>query len=140
GFGSKLEPAQYRRLLEAEPIDCEESSSPFDDDPTFDRFADFQCGPDAQDTLVVVSISGGGSRAGVFAAHVLAQLERKYDQIRGCGDKASCDVTSFARRIHAFSTVSGGSLYAFYVARELKDHDWTPSSDLFERALSRRRT
>jgi hypothetical protein len=36
--------------------------------------------------------------------------------------------------------VSGGSLYAYYIGRELKDRDWNASSDLFDRVLANRWT
>lgn len=143
GFGSAFESTAYRRLLEAQPVDCRTGSKLFAGDPSVDQFSEFDCDDQAQDTLVVVSISGGGSRAGIFAAHVMAQLERKYDEIRGCAGPAptplpECKAASFARRIHAFSTVSGGSLYTYFVLRQLKDDAWEPGPELFREVSSRR--
>jgi hypothetical protein len=72
--------------------------------------------------LVVVCISGGGSRADRFAAHVLDILEQGYKQTlkerREQHPKPNGN-ESFVDHIDAFSTVSGGSVYAAYVANQL---------------------
>jgi len=60
-------------------------------------------------TLVAVAISGGGARAARLAAHALAEIEGVYVQLD--------DAAPLVGAIDAFSTVSGGSMYAYHVAR-----------------------
>lgn len=78
-----------------------------------------------EDALVVVAISGGGARAGMLAAHTMALLERQYNAALGiyCSGDAPCSFPTrpgarpLVELVDAYSTVSGGSLYAFLVAR-----------------------
>ncbi len=69
----------------------------------------------AQDTVVVVCLSGGGSRAARMAAFAMEQLERKYNEVWA----QTAIHQPLARRIDAWSTVSGGSVYSSYVASYL---------------------
>jgi hypothetical protein len=74
--------------------------------------------------LVVVCISGGGSRADRFAAHALAILEEAYNKrLKESDSKPEVHIEgpkpSLVDHIDAFSTVSGGSIYAAYVANQL---------------------
>ena len=81
-----------------------------------DTFDDFRPWVDwrARDTLVVVAISGGGTRAAMLGAHVMALLERRFQ-------KLFPDLGAMFPRIDAFSTVSGGSIYAYHLARRWRD-------------------
>lgn len=76
-----------------------------------DDFEEFRKGE--RDTVVAIAISGGGSKAGMLAAHTMTLLEKRYNQIAGP------DATPFVEAVDAFSTVSGGSLYSYHVARHL---------------------
>lgn len=69
------------------------------------------------DTLVFVAISGGGARAAALAEAVFAHLERKYNALRNTSKSSDFYFPSLLNSIHAISTVSGGSLYAYRVAR-----------------------
>lgn len=84
-----------------------------------EAFRDFQ----GEDTLVVVAISGGGARSARLAAHALHLLEARYNSLFPSSDP-------FIERIDAFSTVSGGSLYAYQVARRLSTEEPPLSFDL----------
>lgn len=64
------------------------------------------------ETVVLVCLSGGGSRAARLAAHTLALLEAAYNARLGSEAK----LRPLMRQIDAWSTVSGGSLYASHVA------------------------
>jgi len=68
-------------------------------------------------TTVLVAISGGGSRAAIFASYTMALLEADYNRLaaRFAPDAAPPMIDL----IDGFSTVSGGSIYAFHVARRL---------------------
>ncbi len=70
-----------------------------------DDFADLT----GRSTLVAVAVSGGGARAARMAAHAMAEIEAVYAQLSGEAPLVSA--------IDAFSTVSGGSMYAYHVAR-----------------------
>lgn len=59
-------------------------------------------------TLRFVALSGGGARAAAFSAYVLREMEAQHNSTGG--DTALFD------SIDGFSTVSGGSIYAGYVA------------------------
>jgi hypothetical protein len=66
--------------------------------------------------LLLVAISGGGARAARLGAHALALLEERYEALR----LQQPDPNAFAplaRLVTAYSTVSGGSLYAATLAR-----------------------
>jgi hypothetical protein len=68
-------------------------------------------------TTVLVAISGGGSRAAVFAAYAMSLIEADYNRVAA---RFAPDVAPpMVDLIDAFSTVSGGSVYAFHVARRL---------------------
>ncbi|MBW2692462.1 MAG: hypothetical protein JRE57_07490 [Deltaproteobacteria bacterium] len=67
-------------------------------------------------TTVLVAVSGGGSRASIFAAYSMAFLEREYNRIAA---HFRPDASAMIDLIDGFSTVSGGSIYAFHVARRL---------------------
>jgi hypothetical protein len=67
-------------------------------------------------TTVLVAISGGGSRAAVFAAYSLSLLESDYNRLAA---RFRPDAPAMIDLVDGFSTVSGGSLYAFHVARRL---------------------
>ena len=69
------------------------------------------------ETVVLVAISGGGARAASLGAQAMGYLEKRYNEIThelGLGDAAP-----LVRLIDGYSTVSGGSIYAFHVARTL---------------------
>jgi hypothetical protein len=66
------------------------------------------------ETIVVVAISGGGSRAARLGAHTLAQLEDLYNEY--ASTHAGGELRPLACLVAAFSTVSGGSIYVSYVA------------------------
>jgi hypothetical protein len=78
-------------------------------------------------TTVLVAISGGGSRAAVFAAYSLSLLEGDYNRIAA---RFRPDAPAMIDLIDGFSTVSGGSIYAFHVARRLA----TPPQPPFPKA------
>jgi len=81
-------------------------SKPADFDDLQDLFFD-------EDTLVFVALSGGGARAAMLAQHTLTLLERKYNRFR----VQSPNKPPLIRAIHAISSVSGGSLFAYRIAR-----------------------
>jgi hypothetical protein len=74
-------------------------------------------------TAVIIAISGGGARASVFAGYALALLERSYNRLLA---RFRPDSPPMIELVDAFSTVSGGSLYAFHLARRIA----TPRSGL----------
>lgn len=68
-----------------------------------------------QDVLVFVGISGGGSRAAALAAHSMSLIEKAYSKLQ---EKLQIrQRVPLVSLIDAFSTVSGGSLYAYQVGR-----------------------
>ena len=82
----------------------------------FDDFADLAEGQ--RHTVVIVCISGGGARAASLARHVMSLLEQAYNDVSPAGAKPLID------SIDAYSTVSGGSIYASHVAvRHLREPD-----------------
>lgn len=83
----------------------------------FDALGDLM----SHETVVVVTLSGGGARAARLAAHTLALLEERYEAlVRSRPGAASAP--PLMSRIDAYSTVSGGSIYAYHVAlRHLRD-------------------
>ncbi len=68
------------------------------------------------DTIVLVSISGGGARAAALAAHTMSLLETEYNTIISRLPEQNGKSRSLASLIDVYSTVSGGSLYASQVA------------------------
>ena len=80
----------------------------------YDNLNDFYF-PD-KNTLVFVAISGGGARAASLAEAVFTLLERKYNSLSSRAGLHS-NQSSLLDNIDAFSTVSGGSLFSYQVAR-----------------------
>lgn len=80
--------------------------------------AQFKPGKNGDRTLVVLSLSGGGSRAAYFAGAAMLQLSKVFDGI------------DLLRQVDAISSVSGGSLTAAYyaVSRDSADtaDGWRP--------------
>jgi hypothetical protein len=68
-------------------------------------------------TLVFIAISGGGARAAALAEAVFTHLERKYNYLKNRLKSSNFYFPSLLNSVHAISTVSGGSLYAYRVAR-----------------------
>jgi hypothetical protein len=87
------------------PPGCVASDAEGRRDDCLDDFADLG----GRTTLVAVAVSGGGARAARLAAHALAELEARWAALAG--------EAPLVGAIDAFSTVSGGSLYAYHVAR-----------------------
>ena len=84
-----------------------------------DDFADLL--DEQRQALVFVALSGGGARAASLSAHALALLEMRYNEMFIPADPseewpASYSVLPFASAIDAYSSVSGGSIYAYQVA------------------------
>jgi hypothetical protein len=71
---------------------------------------------DASRPLLLVAISGGGARAARLGAHALALLEQRYEALRLRQPEPDA-FAPLARLVTAYSTVSGGSLYAATLAR-----------------------
>ncbi|OAI03760.1 hypothetical protein A1332_15255 [Methylomonas methanica] len=69
-----------------------------------------------RESTLMVALSGGGARAAVLASHALALLEEKYNQNRIIDKNHNGDL-DFVDQISVFSTVSGGSIYAYQVGR-----------------------
>ncbi len=65
--------------------------------------------------LVFVAISGGGTRAASLAAHTMSLLEKTLARVQR--ELGVPNVLPLVQLVDAFSTVSGGSLYAYQVAR-----------------------
>ncbi len=65
-------------------------------------------------TVFMVCVSGGGARASRMAAHTLSLLEEKYNERFG----GQPGMGSLAERVDVWSTVSGGSVFASFVARD----------------------
>lgn len=89
-----------------------------------------------RDTLIVVSLSGGGSRAAYFAALV---LERLSTVMLPGPNGSQVPLTS---QIDAISTVSGGSLAGAYfaahapVGNSVTAHDWQSFFATFKNAMA----
>ncbi|AEJ00410.1 hypothetical protein Nit79A3_0531 [Nitrosomonas sp. Is79A3] len=80
----------------------------------FDNFDDL-CNT-SDDALLFVAISGGGARATALATHTMASLEKKYNTLNWEA-LAKGEIAPLIDRIHVISSVSGGSIYAYQVAR-----------------------
>lgn len=95
--------------------------------PRFDRCGDLR----QKDTVVMVAVSGGGARAARMAAHTLAAVEHRYNEVcqPGAGERP------LAGRIDAWSGISGGSVYASFVAMQLL-RDQGSRSNTFARLVS----
>lgn len=72
---------------------------------------------DVGETLLVVSFSGGGSRAAFFASTVMLELQR----LGPIAGEATGATKRFLDEVDAISSVSGGSLAAGYLVRNFKD-------------------
>lgn len=79
--------------------------------PRFADLGDLQ----RKDTIIVVCLSGGGARAARMATHTLALLEREYNQRGPAGGEG----VPFVQRVDAWSSISGGSVFASFVAAHL---------------------
>jgi len=77
----------------------------------FDTFDDL-C---SKDKLVFVAISGGGARAAALGSHAMALLEKEYNEV--ASRKGILHPKPMIDLIDVFSTVSGGSMYAYQVSR-----------------------
>jgi hypothetical protein len=78
-------------------------------------------------TTVLVAISGGGSRAAVFAAYAMSLLEGDYNRL---ATRFRPDAPAMIDLVDGFSTVSGGSIYAFHVARRISGPRQPPPQTL----------
>ena len=87
--------------------------------PGLTRFDDFADWTDRDRTLVCVCISGGGSRAARMAAHVMAALEAEYNTHNLATSQSK---PALIQQFDFWSSVSGGSLYASWVAEALHRH------------------
>jgi len=87
----------------------------------FDAMADLR----QQDTLVMICLSGGGARSARMAVHTLAGLEERYNELY----HPEAGAESLASRIDAWSTSSGGSVYASFAALQYRRG---PSTNLFQ--------
>lgn len=151
GMGSPLHSEPFAQLLELDRAGSlpPRIGSQYEESESVETFADFatplrRSDPPAEDTLVAVAISGGGSRAAVFAAYTMELLERKYNA--ECA-RVYARCAPFVSLLDAFSTVSGGSLYTFFVIREMRDAHATAKQggqdaykELFHNTRDRRRT
>lgn len=79
--------------------------------PRYDDYADLKRKP----TTVVVCLSGGGARAARMAAHTFARLEAEFNERH----PVAAGKAPLLKRIDAWSSVSGGSVYASFVAAHL---------------------
>lgn len=91
-------------------------------------------------TIVFVAISGGGSRATSLAAHTMSLLERKLNQLAYDLGRADDQTITMVKAIDAFSTVSGGSIYAYQIARMKAAFDWTTTNEFAREALVKQQT
>jgi len=92
-----------------EPEESHSDQSLKPNDQTHERF-DNLLDLAAKDHLVMVCFSGGGSRAARMALHTMAGLEEAYNLARENRGLPLLD------RIDAYSSVSGGSIYASLIA------------------------
>lgn len=84
-----------------------------------DQFADLK----RQNSVLLFAFSGGGSRAARFAAHTMELLEIEYERLR-----PSQRSEPFIDAIDGYSSVSGGSIYAAFIAQKYHrrgDHEQT---------------
>ena len=115
------EALQQRTRLVSEGADPGEPGALFDCGPS--RREEGECldpvhgsAEELGHTTVLIAISGGGSRAAIFAAYTLSLLESDYNRVVA---RFHPDAPAMIDLIDGFSTVSGGSIYAFHVARRL---------------------
>jgi hypothetical protein len=108
-FNSLNKPLTTNEMREAGlALDTLRLAPPDEADASHD-FHDDYCDLLSQKKVVMVCLSGGGSRAARLAAHTLARLEEQYNLDHPDGP-------ALVDRIDAWSSVSGGSIYASYVA------------------------
>jgi hypothetical protein len=104
------------RICELPSRDPQHACDASNDRDRFDDYADLR----AKKTLVLVALSGGGARAGMLAAHSMALLEDAYNREADsyvAAHPGAGEIAPFIDLIDAYSTVSGGSLFAYQVAR-----------------------
>lgn len=78
-------------------------------------------------TLVFVSISGGGARASLLAADTLAYLEEVFNNL-----VSETSQLTFFQAIDAYSSVSGGSIYSYYLASTLiEEYAWQANEEQY---------
>ncbi|MEQ9364588.1 MAG: patatin-like phospholipase family protein, partial [Leptospirales bacterium] len=70
-------------------------------------------GRDGDRTLFLLALSGGGSRAAVFASEVMLRLDSQKENTAAATGRSGGDLL---RRVDAISSVSGGSLAGAYYA------------------------
>lgn len=69
------------------------------------------------ETMVAVCFSGGGARAASLARHAMAELERQYNQAVRAGARAGDPpFRPLFANVDVYSSVSGGSIYASFLA------------------------
>jgi len=78
----------------------------------YDSYSDLMDKP----VTVVVCLSGGGARAARMAAFTMASLERRYNS----NFTSTARSHPLAAQIDGWSSVSGGSVYASFVAAQLR--------------------
>jgi hypothetical protein len=89
---------------------------------TFKTFTD-------KETLVFVTVSGGGARAEALGAHTMSLLEQKFNEIAllYAKDRGLRTVAPMISQIDAYSSVSGGSIYVFHIALKFLPEPQPPS-------------
>jgi hypothetical protein len=78
----------------------------------FDGLGDLRVKP----AVTFVAFSGGGARAAVMSAWAMERLEKRYNDLVPQAATESLHLPSYANAVDAYSSVSGGSLYAYHVA------------------------
>lgn len=106
--------------LKQAQIDCKTLKPSFQPPPpaTNSSKARYDSCSDLMDkpVTVVVCLSGGGARAARMAAFTMASLERRYNS----NNLIFAQSHPLAAQIDGWSSVSGGSVYASFVAAQLK--------------------
>jgi len=69
-----------------------------------------------KETIIIVCFSGGGMRAYSLAQHSMSLLEQEYNSLRKRDKELMQSTRSLVEAIDVYSTVSGGSLYAYNIA------------------------
>jgi hypothetical protein len=142
GHSKPFHPEEWKRLEklrkvvlsdELEREDTDRNNQPLG----FETFEEMK----KQRSVVVVTVSGGGTRAAILGLSALAELEREYNRIRGCeagcggGDNANgpdeehtpnqsgcsskrSEPKPLIDLIDIFSSVSGGSILAYVGATD----------------------
>lgn len=89
----------------------EEQSGQVDLDDKVDNLEDLQ----GADVLVLIAMSGGGSRAASLAAHTMSLLEKEFNRLQE--ELKVPTKRHLVTLVDAFSSVSGGSIYAYQLGR-----------------------